>query len=177
MFLFVSGAKLGFTDTDSFMYQLPCPTNIYEKFKELDPEEKWMDFSNYPPNHPNFSKTNHLVPGKFKDEGAGSPFSDGVFLRSKMYSIRNIRDTLNKTTAKGISRSVKEKKLKHMSYLQALESPNTCERLSIPKISCESHRMYTVTIKKRGLSAYNDKIHMKKQANGKWETHSFGYIE
>lgn len=93
---------MGFTDTDSFLYQLPSPTNIYKRFKELDPEEMWFNFSNYPPNHPNYSKNNHLIPGKFKDEGAGSPFSDGVFLRSKVYSLINVQDTLNKCTAKGI---------------------------------------------------------------------------
>ena len=65
------GMKLGFTDTDSFMYQLPCEQNIYAKLLEIDPDGRWMDFSNYPEDHINFSKRNHLIPGKFKDEGAG----------------------------------------------------------------------------------------------------------
>ena len=63
--------KLGFTDTDSFLYSLPSTENIYSKLRKIDPEEKWMDFSNYSEQHPNFSRKNHLIPGKFKDEGAG----------------------------------------------------------------------------------------------------------
>ena len=55
--------KLGFTDTDSFLYQIPCEGNIYTKLQELDPEQKWMDFSNYDVHHPNYSRKNHLVPG------------------------------------------------------------------------------------------------------------------
>ena len=65
------GVKLGFTDTDSFMYSLECEENVYQKLKKIDPEGRWMDFSNFPPDHPNFTKQNHLIPGKFKDEGAG----------------------------------------------------------------------------------------------------------
>ena len=110
--------KLGFTDTDSFMYLLPCETNIYSKLQELDVGRLWMDFSNYPPSHPQYSAVNHLIPGKFKDEGAGSAFSEGVFLRAKMYSILNIKSCLNKTTAKGISKSAKEQNLKHISYVK-----------------------------------------------------------
>ena len=30
-----------------------------------------MDFSNYSKQHENYSRKNHLIPGKFKDEGAG----------------------------------------------------------------------------------------------------------
>ena len=72
---------------------------------------------------------------------------------------------------------MKEKQLKHENYLQTLQSPNTCERLTIPKIACESHRIYIVTIKKHALCDYNDKIMIKKQGDGKWVTHSFGYSE
>ena len=56
-------AKLGFTDTDSFMYQLQYTGDIYEKLKAEDPLEEWMDWSNLPEGHPNYSKKNHLIPG------------------------------------------------------------------------------------------------------------------
>ena len=31
-------------------------------------DSQWMDFSNYPPDHKNYNKEKHLVPGFFKDE-------------------------------------------------------------------------------------------------------------
>lgn len=73
--------KLGFTDTDSFCYLIPSEENIYQKLKQLDPDEEWMDWSNYSSDHPNYSRKNHLIPGRFKDEGGGIPFTEGFFLR------------------------------------------------------------------------------------------------
>ena len=166
--------KLGFTDTDSFMYLLPCETNIYSKLQELDVGRLWMDFSNYPPSHPQYSAVNHLIPGKFKDEGAGSPFSEGVFLRAKMYSIRNIKSCLNKTTAKDISRSAKERYLKHINYVKTVQSPTVVSKLDIHRIVHSNHTLYTVKQTKSGLSAFNDKINIIKN-NDEFIAHSFGY--
>ena len=56
---------LGFTDTDSFMYSIPCQEDIYKKL---------MDFSNYngkKEEGKHKCEKNRLIPGKFKDEGAG----------------------------------------------------------------------------------------------------------
>ena len=50
------------------------PTGFYQKLKTLDPEGRWMDFSNYPPGWCENQKRNKLIPGKFKDEGAGKIF-------------------------------------------------------------------------------------------------------
>merc|ERR1711873_293433 len=77
------GAKLLFTDTDSFCYWIPTESNIYEDIKGED----WFDFSNYPQDHPNYDTINKLVPGKFKDEMGGTVIIEFVGLRAKMYSI------------------------------------------------------------------------------------------
>ena len=90
-----------------------------------------MDFSNYPPSHPQYSTVNHLIPGKFKVEEAGSPYIERVFLRSKMYSILNIKTSLNKTTAKGISRSAKVRNLKQINYLKTVKSSEIVKKLDI----------------------------------------------
>ena len=37
---------------------------LYEDFKEMN---DYMDFTDYPPEHPNYDKTNKTVLGKFKD--------------------------------------------------------------------------------------------------------------
>ena len=41
--------------------------------------------TNYPPSHSVFySQSYDIILGKFKDERAGSPISEGVFLKDKM---------------------------------------------------------------------------------------------
>ena len=173
--------KLGFTDTDSFCYEIPCETDIYQKFKELDPEEEWMDWSNYPEDHPNFSMKNKLIPGKFKDEGAGSPFAEGFFLRSKMYCLINEKENLNKSTAKGINKTVKDKFLKRDNYYNALFNPaapcedNDFNKVIMKRIVCRDHKMYTVSQRKTGLSSYNDKLWISRINDSEWKTHRYGH--
>ena len=62
-----------------------------------------------------------MFTGKFKDEGAGTPFLEGIFLRSKMYSILSEREEMSKHTAKGIKKNVSDKVLTHEKYRQCLE--------------------------------------------------------
>ena len=89
-----------------------------------------MDFSNYPPDHPNYSADKQLVPGYFKDEYGGKPIQEFVglrykiflytqkhkniiqIIRSKMYSIKG-GDGTQKKAAKGISSHVRENVLTH----------------------------------------------------------------
>ena len=40
--------------------------------KTLKETNEYMDFSDYPPEHPNYDKTNKKVLGKFKDEMNGN---------------------------------------------------------------------------------------------------------
>ena len=169
-----AGVKLGFTDTDSMMYLIPCSENIYSKLRAVDPEGKLWDFSNYPPGHPNKSDVNRLIPGRFKDEGASSPFTEGIYLRAKMYSIQNISKKLGKSTAKGIPKRVKEKELKHEAYRKALEEPEITRKLKFRKFENKDHRVRTIVQKKTGLSSYNDKIHLTKEGDN-WIANSFGY--
>jgi len=154
---------------------MECKDNIYDKLKELDVGETWMDFSNYPPSHPNFSMTNHLVPGKFKDEGGGIPFIEGVFLRSKMYSLNSLSNKNSKSTAKGIDRTTKERELTHEKYVAALNN-DINPRVSITKIMSKDHSVFTVVQSKAGLSNYNDKVFVEKQGDI-YKTHSFGFKE
>ena len=76
-----------------------------------------MDFSNYPPEHRNFNKDKHLVPGYFKDENGlfhssyfqffnwfnlgGIPIEEFCGLRAKMYSVKSPNN--EKKAAKGVS--------------------------------------------------------------------------
>ncbi|MCG8113271.1 MAG: DNA polymerase, partial [Candidatus Thiodiazotropha taylori] len=76
-----SRVQLQMSDTDSFL--LHCQVdNLYAHLKE---DEELFDFSDYPESHPLFSVKNKKVLGKMKDETNGTPISEFVGLRSKMY--------------------------------------------------------------------------------------------
>ena len=73
-------ARLLFTDTDSLCYHIETEKDLYDEIRvrltfyqnilseTFIQDSQWMDFSNYPPEHRNFNKDKHLVPGYFKDE-------------------------------------------------------------------------------------------------------------
>lgn len=166
--------KLGFTDTDSFCYEIGHKGDIYAKLKELDASESIFDFSNYPKDHPNYSTTNYLVPGKFKDEGEGKAYCEGIFLRSKMYSLKSVDEGLNKSTAKGIDISTKNREYDHNSYRDALFN-STHNQVSTTRIVNENHRIFTVEQTKAGLSNFNDKIYLNQLPDGTYEAHPFGF--
>ena len=75
-------AKLLFTDTDSFTYEIEAE-DVYQDFWN---DKDKFDNSDYPESSPYFDKTNKKVIGKFKDEAAGVPICEFVGLRSKMNS-------------------------------------------------------------------------------------------
>ena len=78
-------AKLLFTDTDSFMYEIE--TEDFYKDISGDVKDRF-DTSDYPENHPPGIPTgiNKKVLGMMKDEAAGKIIKEFVGLRSKLYS-------------------------------------------------------------------------------------------
>ncbi|XP_065676786.1 uncharacterized protein LOC136092455 [Hydra vulgaris] len=83
-------AKLLFTDTDSFAYEIKID-DFYEDIKN-DIESKF-DTSEFDPNHPAINNgfkvgLNKKVLGMFKDEAAGKQIEEFVGLRSKLYSYK-----------------------------------------------------------------------------------------
>ena len=88
------GAKLLFTDTDSFCYWIPTEVDIDES---IVGRTDWFDLSNFPKDHPNYDAINKLIPGKFKDEMGGAVIMEFVGLRAKMYSIKLLNGWEKKT--------------------------------------------------------------------------------
>ena len=76
-------AKLLFTHTDSLSYQVLTP----DLYTDVLQEQDLFDTSNYPKEHPLFSRKNNKVIGKFKDEMGGTPVVALVGLRAKNYAI------------------------------------------------------------------------------------------
>ena len=113
--------ELLYTDTDSLLLEIKTE----DVYKDTERNKSFYDTSDYPEDHPLFSKVNKKVLGKMKDECAGIPISEYVGLRSKMYSVM--------TEGKSEQRIEKLKK----------EFPET----EIKECSCEGKKVQTIMAK------------------------------
>ena len=141
-------------DTDSFFLSLTVDiqTSSSDILKNL---ESFVDFSNYPTDHPLFSNVNKAKLGCFKDECAGREIKEMILLKPKMYSIKMKESNEEIKRAKGVSKSI-VRNLRHEKYKQVYKSlRETNVQMTILK-SIE-HRVHTFTFNKRALSCWEDK--------------------
>ena len=139
--------------------QIPVDSLCYEiitndVYADMLHDCEQFDTSDYPLDHPNYSDTNKKVLGKFKDETAGKPIVEFVGLKSKMYSI--LLDETEKITAKGISRHVTARDLRHDMYKNCLLEEYSM-RSTMNVIRSRNQTLYSQTIHKTSLSPYVDK--------------------
>jgi hypothetical protein len=144
-------AKLLMTDTDSLIYYVETPDIYADMLSDIDN----FDTSDYPSDHTAYSVANKKKLGKMKDEYCGRLIREFVGLKLKMYSILDIENN-EKKTAKGISKRVSAKKIRHESYKEVLfnESTTTTDMQLIRSIE---HEVFTVSLMKTALSPYDDK--------------------
>jgi hypothetical protein len=157
-------AKLLFTDTDSLCYEIETD----DIFKDMWEKKELFDFSDFPDDCKYFDATNKKVIGVFKSETGFIVIIEFVGLRSKMYSIlpekkdeegkeeEKKKETKRERKAKGIKKGVIEKDLKHQTYVDVLKN-GTQQMASMKTIRSDHHQVYSYTINKIGLSAYDDK--------------------
>ena len=141
-------------DTDSFFLSLHTSkqVTITDVFRHLG---QYFDSSNYPQSHALFSTANKARLGCFKDEAAGKTIEEMVLLRPKMYSIKYLGEAGGIKRAKGISRHLVSS-TSHSSYLDAFTSQSETQ-YQMTILRSELHTVKTVTFRKRGLSAWEDK--------------------
>ena len=164
-------AKLLFTDTDSFLYEIETE-DLYNDISG-DVKDRF-DTSNYPENHPSGIPTgiNNKVLGKFKDEAAGKPINEFVGLRSKLYSYKMDEGKENKR-CKGIKKAVVEKSIRHEDYKNCLETgKEQLRRQNI--IRSYEHVLYTEEINKIALSSADDKRYLLKDS---FDTLAWGHYK
>ena len=141
-------------DTDSFFLSLTvnAQTSSSDVLKDL---ESFVDFSNYPTNHPLFSTANKAKLGCFKDECGGKEIEEMILLKPKMYSIK-LKDSDDEIKrAKGVSKAI-IRNLRHKNYKQVYKSlAETSVKMTILKSI--DHRVHTFTFNKRALSCWEDK--------------------
>ena len=155
-------AKLLFTDTDSFLYEIQ--TEDFYKDISGDVKDRF-DTSDYPEGHPSGIPTgiNKKVLGMFKDEAAGKVIKEFVGLRAKLYSYKMDEGKENKK-CKGIKKAVVEKSITHGDYKTCLETgKEQLRRQNI--IRSYEHVVYTEEINKIALSAADDKRYLLKDSH------------
>ena len=143
--------KQTYTDTDSFIHKIETE-NLYNDIAlNLDA----YGTSDYPSDHPLYSRTNAKVLRKFKDECASLAVQEFVELRSKMYSIL-LPGGKAKFTAKRVSRRHILKHLKHEDKRHTMKTMRS-SFFKYHTISGYMHILKTIEISKKCLSAYDDK--------------------
>ena len=147
-------AKLLFTDTDSFMYEIETE-DFYKDISE-DVKDRF-DTSDYPENHPSGIPTgiNKKVLGMFKDEAAGKRIKEFVGLRAKLYSFI-MEDGKENKRCKGVKKQVVESSITHEDYKTCLRTGKEQLRKQNILRSYE-HELYTEEVNKIALSALDDK--------------------
>ena len=164
-------AKLLFTDTDSFLYEIQ--TEDFYKDISGDVRDRF-DTSDYPEGHPSGIPTgiNKKVLGMFKDEAAGKVIKEFVGLRAKLYSYKMDEGKENKK-CKGIKKAVVEKSIRHEDYKTCLETrKEQLRRQNI--IRSYEHTLYTEEVNKIALSATDDKRYL---LNDSFDTLAWGHYK
>ena len=155
-------AKLLFTDTDSFLYEIQ--TEDFYKDISGDVKDRF-DTSEYPEGHPSGIPTgvNKKVLGMFKDEAKGKNIKEFVGLRAKLYSYKMEEGKENKK-CKGIKKAVVEKSITHEDYKTCLKTgKEQLRRQNI--IRSYEHTLYTEEVNKIALSAADDKRYLLKDSH------------
>ena len=162
-------AKLLFTDTDSFLYEIQ--TEDFYKDISGDVKDRF-DTSDYPENHPSGIPTgiNKKVLGMFKDEVAGKNIKEFVGLRAKLYSFKTEKGEENKK-CKGIKKAVVAKSIRHENYKTCLQTgKEQLRRQTI--IRSYEHNLYLEEVNKVALSAADDKRYLLKDS---YDTLAWGH--
>ena len=162
-------AKLLFTDTDSFLYEIQ--TEDFYKDISGDVKDRF-DTSDYPEGHPSGIPTgvNKKVLGMFKDEAAGKVIKEFVGLRAKLYSYKMDEGKENKR-CKGIKKAVVEKSIRHEDYKTCLTTGK--EQLRKQNIiRSYEHTLYTEEVNKVALSSADDKRYLLKNS---YDTLAWGH--
>ena len=154
-----------YTDTDSYILEIK-DNDIYKTMGEMADH---FDTSDFPRDHPLYSELNKKVLGKFKDELNSIPIAEYIGLRPKMYTILTEKKEIKK--AKGVTKSVLEKKINFDNYKDTLTNSNV-QNHKMNMIRSQKHQIYGISVNKTTLSPLDTKRYI---AADKITTYAFGY--
>lgn len=158
--LYPNNSQLLFTDTDSLCYYIDSE-NVYDELY-CGEYRDWFDLSEYDNSSKYYDPKNSKVIGKFKDEAAKDEIVEFVGLRSKLYSYITKSDKEAKK-CKGVKRSYVKRILTHKTYKYVLFGEEDYKEIvDFNLIRNKNHKLYSIKIKKIGLSNKDDKRIIKK---------------
>ena len=141
----VSIFKLLHSDTDSFIYE------IGEDFYEIMHNHKEIfDLSNKPKGNKYHYNNNKKVPEKMRDEYGGKIICEITALKSKMYSIRDVKIN-EKSILKGHNSYISNN-----DYNDTLFNKKTL-RYRMSGIRSKKHELVTYISNKKSISCFDDK--------------------
>jgi len=143
--------KLVYTDTDSFVIHIETD-DLYEDLKQIS---DYMDFSDYPKDHPNYDTTNKKVLGKFKDDMHGNIIAEFIALKPKMYAFK-VEDGKEQKKQKEYQKKRSNKIWTSNCIKKTLEE-NHVSKVEFNSIRSYGHQIYSITCSKTGLSNYENK--------------------
>jgi hypothetical protein len=150
-------AKLIYSDTDSFVYEIEHE-DIYDWQKQN--EHEWFDLSDSKRLDLKSDKNKKKL-GFMKDELHSQILTEFIALSPKCYGYKYIEiasgEIKEKTKAKGVSTTVVEKTLPFSLYKKTLETDITVSR-DITAIRSFNHQLFTITTPKDCLKNYYDKM-------------------
>ena len=115
-----------------------------------------MDFSDYPPEHPNYDKTNKKVLGKFKAEMNGKIIAHFIGSKPKAYCYKVLRDEKEHKKSKGVVKHKVSNQLSCKTYEETLNRKRK-EEVSFNTIRSKNHQMYSINQTKYALSNDDNK--------------------
>ncbi|KAK3772394.1 hypothetical protein RRG08_031418 [Elysia crispata] len=143
--------QLLYTDTDSLLLEIQTE----DVYRDMGKHAELYDTFDYPREHPLHSVENKKVVGKMTDECAGRPIAEYVGLRPKMYSILEVNRN-NMKKAKGVSKAVFRKHIRHEQYREALFEKTTFHH-GMDVLRSERHHIYGQRLHKVSLSPFDSK--------------------
>ena len=157
--------ELLYTDTDNLLLEIETE-NVY---KNMEANKDLYDTSDYPKDDQLYSVKNKKVLGKMKDECAGTPIAECVFLRRKRYSIVKA-DKKNIKKGKGVKKNVVKKQTTPDQYKDALFGEKQLwDGMNI--LRSDGHEMYGMHVNKISLSPFDSKRWI---AEDGIHTHAYG---
>ena len=138
-FYYQDDIKLVYTDTDSYVIKVETD-DLYEDFEEIN---EYMDFSDFPAEHPNHDKSNKTILGKFKDEMNGKIITDFIGLKPKAYCYKVYGDEKEHKKSKGVVKHKVSNQLSYKTYEETLNR-NCKEEVSFNTIRSKNHQIYSI---------------------------------
>jgi hypothetical protein len=141
-------------DTDSFFLEIKN-ISLSQQLLPAMVQDNLLDTSNYPPTHRLYSTSHKAQLGCVKDESAGEPLKEGLFLRPKLYSVLTEGGKAHKR-AKGIQRSVVSQSIVHEDYAEVFNCAKEIYR-EVRGFRSQLHTITTTIQRKKALSLWEDK--------------------